>query len=139
MKFLLVDQFKINLPIIAAFLTIIGYSVNDTIVIFDRIREIRGKMPYITRQMVNDATNQTLSRTIITALTVLVVVVVLYIFGGEALRGMSFALTVGVTTGCYSSIYIAAPILLWMVGEPKPHEVQQHESASAARAADARA
>jgi SecD/SecF fusion protein len=117
--FLLIDQFKINLPIIAAFLTIIGYSVNDTIVVFDRIREIRGKDPYLTRKMVNDATNQTLSRTIITSLTVFMVVVVLYWAGGPALRGFSFALTIGVLTGTYSSIYVAAPILLWLVGKHK--------------------
>jgi SecD/SecF fusion protein len=116
-EFLFVDQFKINLPIIAAFLTIIGYSVNDTIVVFDRIREIRGKDPYLTRKMVNDATNQTLSRTIITSLTVFMVVVVLYWAGGPALRGFSFALTFGVLTGTYSSIYVAAPILLWLVGK----------------------
>ena len=90
-EFLLIEPFKINLPIIAAFLTIIGYSVNDTIVVFDRIREIRGKDPNLTRKMVNDATNQTLSRTIITSLTVFIVVVVLYIFGGQPLRGFSFA------------------------------------------------
>jgi SecD/SecF fusion protein len=118
-EFLFVDQFKINLPIIAAFLTIIGYSVNDTIVVFDRIREIRGKDPYLTRKMVNDATNQTLSRTIITSLTVFMVVVVLYWAGGPALRGFSFALTFGVLTGTYSSIYVAAPILLWLVGKHK--------------------
>ncbi|MCC6125179.1 MAG: protein translocase subunit SecD [Pirellulales bacterium] len=116
-QFLLIDQFKINLSIIAAFLTIIGYSVNDTIVVFDRIREIRGKDPYLTRKMVNDATNQTLSRTIITSLTVFMVVVVLYVAGGPALRGFSFALTIGVLTGTYSSIYVAAPILLWLVGK----------------------
>jgi SecD/SecF fusion protein len=117
--FLLIEQFKINLPIIAAFLTIVGYSVNDTIVVFDRIREIRGKDPYLTRKMVNDAINQTLSRTIITSLTVFIVVVVLYWAGGPALRGFSFALTIGMVTGTYSSIYIAAPILLWLVGKHK--------------------
>jgi SecD/SecF fusion protein len=69
--------------------------------------------------MVNDATNQTLSRTIITSLTVFIVVVVLYIFGGQPLRGFSFGLTIGVITGTYSSIYIAAPILLWLVGKHK--------------------
>ncbi len=67
----LIEPFKINLTIVAAFLTIIGYSVNDTIVVFDRIREIRGKSPTLTRQMVNDATNQTLSRTVLTSFTVL--------------------------------------------------------------------
>jgi SecD/SecF fusion protein len=111
----LIEPFKINLPIVAAFLTIIGYSVNDTIVVFDRIREIRGKSPTLTRQMVNDATNQTLSRTLLTSLTVMMVVVILYIFGGVAVHGFAFALIIGVLTGTYSSIYVAAPILLWML------------------------
>jgi SecD/SecF fusion protein len=116
MSFLtLVEPFKINLPIVAAFLTIIGYSVNDTIVVFDRIREIRGKSPTLTRQMVNDATNQTLSRTVLTSFTVMLVVVILYIFGGQAVHGFAFALIVGVLTGTYSSIYVAAPILLWLL------------------------
>lgn len=128
-EFLLIDQFKINLPIIAAFLTIIGYSVNDTIVVFDRIREIRGKDPYLTRKMVNDATNQTLSRTLITSLTVFMVVVVLYWAGGPALRGFSFALTIGVLTGTYSSIYVAAPILLWLVGKHKVTAEHPHYEA----------
>jgi SecD/SecF fusion protein len=115
--FLMVEPFKINLPIVAAFLTIIGYSVNDTIVVFDRIREVRGKDPDLTRQMVNDSTNQTLSRTLLTSVTVFLVVVVLYFFGGDAIHGFAFALLVGVITGTYSSIYVSAPILLWLVGK----------------------
>jgi SecD/SecF fusion protein len=115
--FLMIEPFKINLPIVAAFLTIIGFSVNDTIVIFDRIREVRGKNPDLTRKMVNDSVNQTLSRTLLTSFTVLLVVMMLYLFGGEAVHGLAFALLVGVATGTYSSIYIAAPILLWLVGE----------------------
>ncbi len=111
----LIQPFKINLPIVAAFLTIIGYSVNDTIVVFDRIREIRGKSPTLTRQMVNDATNQTLSRTVLTSFTVMLVVIILYIFGGQAVHGFAFALIIGVLTGTYSSIYVAAPILLWLL------------------------
>ena len=123
--FALVEPFKINLPIVAAFLTIIGYSVNDTIVVFDRIREVRGKDPSLTRKMVNDSTNQTLSRTLLTSFTVLLVVIVMYFWGGPALRGFSFALIIGVLTGTYSSIYVAAPILLWMIGAPgKDHKVE---------------
>ncbi len=120
LSFLMIDAFKINLPIVAAFLTIIGYSVNDTIVIFDRIREVRGKDPNLTREMVNLSTNQTLSRTLLTSFTVLLVVVVLYIQGGEAIHGFAFTLIVGVLTGTYSSIYIAAPILLWLIGKREP-------------------
>lgn len=117
--FLMIEPFKINLAIVAAFLTIIGYSVNDTIVIFDRIREVRGKDPNMTVKMINDSTNQTMSRSVLTALTVLLVVIVLYIFGGEAVHGFAFALLVGVATGMYSSIYIASPILLWLIGTRK--------------------
>jgi SecD/SecF fusion protein len=117
---LMVEPFKINLPIVAAFLTIIGFSVNDTIVIFDRIREVRGKNPDLTSKMINDSVNQTLSRTLLTSFTVLLVVVVLYIFGGDAVHGFSFALLVGVVTGTYSSVYIAAPILLWLIGKREP-------------------
>jgi SecD/SecF fusion protein len=109
------SPYKIDLPMIAAFLTIIGFSVNDTIVIFDRIREIKGKTPYLTEGIINAAVNQTLSRTILTSLTALLVVVVMYVFGGEALRGFSFCLLVGFLSGIYSTIYIASPILIdWM-------------------------
>jgi SecD/SecF fusion protein len=118
--FVLVEPFKINLPMVAAFLTIIGYSVNDTIVVFDRIREVRGKDPNLTAKMVNDSTNQTLSRTLLTSFTVFLVVVILYFFGGGALHGFAYALIAGVATGTYSSIYVAAPILLWMMGKHGP-------------------
>jgi SecD/SecF fusion protein len=113
---LMIDQFKIDLPIVAAFLTLIGFSVNDTIVIFDRIREIKGKTPHLTTKLVNDAINQTLSRTILTALTAWLVVVILYIFGGEGLHGFAFALVVGFLSGTYSTVYIATPILIDWVG-----------------------
>ncbi len=109
---LLLEPFKIDLPMIAAFLTLIGFSVNDTIVIFDRIRELKGKSPYLTKQMINDALNQTLSRTILTSLTAWLVVVILYVFGGEGLHGFAFSLVVGFLSGTYSTIYIATPILI---------------------------
>ncbi len=128
-----IEPFKINLPIVAAFLTIIGYSVNDTIVVFDRIREIRGKSPTLTRQMVNDATNQTLSRTVLTSLTVMMVVVILYIWGGQAVHGFAFALIIGVLTGTYSSIYVAAPILLWLL-----HPKEMSAATAGDRAVEAR-
>ncbi|QEH36230.1 bifunctional preprotein translocase subunit SecD/SecF [Aquisphaera giovannonii] len=113
---LMIDQFKIDLPIVAAFLTLIGFSVNDTIVIFDRIREIKGKTPHLTDKIVNDAINQTLSRTILTSLTAWLVVVILYILGGEGLHGFAFALVVGFLSGTYSTVYIATPILIDWVG-----------------------
>jgi SecD/SecF fusion protein len=126
---LMIDQFKIDLPIVAAFLTLIGFSVNDTIVIFDRIREIKGKTPHLTTKMVNDAINQTLSRTILTALTAWLVVVVLYIFGGEGLHGFAFALVVGFLSGTYSTVYIATPILIDWVGTKEEPAVKAGEKA----------
>jgi SecD/SecF fusion protein len=115
--FLGVEEFKISLPVVAAFLTILGYSVNDTIVIFDRLREIRGKSPDITRQMLNDAVNQTLGRTIILAGLTLVVVLILYFFGGPGIHAFAFALVIGVVSGLYTTLVIAAPLLWWLMGK----------------------
>ncbi len=113
---LLIEDFKIDLAAVAALLTLVGYSVNDTIVVFDRIREVRGKNPELTPQMINDSVNQTLSRTLLTALTVWLVVFVLYVWGGPGLHLFAFVMLVGVIVGTYSSIYIASPLLL-MFGE----------------------
>ena len=118
--FLGVEEFKISLPVVAAFLTILGYSVNDTIVIFDRLREIRGKSPEVTREMLNDAVNQTLSRTIILAGITLTVTGVLYFFGGPGIHGFAFALLIGVISGCYTTLIIAAPLLYWLLGRKAP-------------------
>ncbi|MCA9098891.1 MAG: protein translocase subunit SecDF, partial [Planctomycetaceae bacterium] len=120
--------FKINLTMIAAFLTIVGYSLNDTIVIFDRIREIRGKNPHITRDMINLAVNQTLSRTILTAGTVFVTVIILYAMGGEGIHGFAYAMLIGTVVGCYSTIYVASPAVLWFMEHfgkgPRPSKVR---------------
>jgi SecD/SecF fusion protein len=105
-------DFKINMAMIAAFLTIVGYSLNDTIVIFDRLREIRGKNPLITRDMINLTVNQTMSRTILTAFTVFLTVLILYILGGEGIHGFAFCMVVGSVAGTYSTIYIASPLVL---------------------------
>ncbi|HSV26613.1 MAG TPA: protein translocase subunit SecD [Sedimentisphaerales bacterium] len=110
---LLIGDFKINLEMIAAFLTIIGYSINDTIVIFDRIRENRGKGGMLTPKLINDSINQTLSRTVLTSFTTLLVVFVMYVWGGPGLRGLNYALMVGIIVGSYSTIAIAAPLLLF--------------------------
>lgn len=107
-----IQDFKINLEMIAAFLTIIGYSLNDTIVVFDRIRENRGKLSILTPEMISTSINQTLSRTLLTSFTTFLVVLVMYIWGGTGLRGFTFALLIGIIVGTYSSIAIAAPILL---------------------------
>ena len=128
-----IDQFKIDLPIVAAFLTLIGFSVNDTIVIFDRIREIKGKTPHLTNKMVNDAINQTLSRTILTSFTAWLVVVILYFFGGEGLHGFAFALVVGFLSGTYSTVYIATPILIDFVATKPPSPPKVGKQLAAAR------
>ena len=128
----MIDQFKIDLPIVAAFLTLIGFSVNDTIVIFDRIREIKGKTPHLTNKMVNDAINQTLSRTVLTAFTAWLVVVILYILGGEGLHGFAFALVVGFLSGTYSTVYIATPILIdWVGTKSEPAKTGEKKLATA--------
>jgi SecD/SecF fusion protein len=105
----------IDQAFIAAILTVIGYSINDTVVVFDRIREYLNLHHAKTDDpavVINDAVNSTLSRTVITALTVFFVLVVLFIFGGEVIRGFSFALLIGVVFGTYSSICVAAPVIL---------------------------
>ena len=127
---LLIDPFKISLPIVAAFLTIIGYSLNDTIVVFDRIREVRGKSPNLSAPMINTSLNQTLSRTLLTSLTTLIVVGILYIFGGQGIHGFAFALVIGVLAGTYSSIFIASPVLLWMSGASCSHPGIRSEGSS---------
>ena len=106
-------SFEIDQVFIAAILTIIGYSINDTVIVFDRIRETINLHTSVDRESIfNSAINSTMNRTVITSLTTLVVVLVLLIFGGAVLRGFSFALVVGVIVGTYSSIYIAAPIVI---------------------------
>mgnify|MGYP006285940471 CR=1 FL=1 len=104
---------EISLAVVAAFLTIVGYSLNDTIVVYDRIREntkILRRENFIN--IVNTSLNQTLSRTVITSLTTLIVVLVLYIMGGEVIHDFSFALIIGIVIGTYSSIFVASPIVL---------------------------
>jgi len=110
----LVDDFKISLDVVAALLTIVGFSINDTIVIFDRLREIRGKQAFVTAAMVDKAVNQTLSRTILTSGTVLVATLILYLFGGQGIHAFAFTMLIGIITGTYSTVYIASPIVLWL-------------------------
>lgn len=112
---LLIDQ-----NIIAAFLTIVGYSLNDTVVVFDRIREnsiVHKGMEFIP--MVNKSLNDTLSRTIITSVTTLFVVAVLFIFGGEVLKGFSFALLIGIVLGTYSSLFVASSLVVELDSKTK--------------------
>ena len=105
-------SYEVNLSIVAAVLTIVGYSMNDTVVIFDRIRENLKKYSKIPiSEISNTSTNQTLSRTLITSVTTLLALFSIYIFGGAILKGFSFAMIIGVIIGTYSSIFVATPIL----------------------------
>jgi preprotein translocase subunit SecF len=108
-------QIDINLPILAAILTILGYSLNDTVIVFDRIREgIRTIKSAELSEVIDESVTRTLSRTTLTSLTTFFVVLTLYLFGGEILRGFSFTLLIGVVVGTYSSIFVASPILMWL-------------------------
>jgi SecD/SecF fusion protein len=109
---LMVEPFRVNLTIVAAVLTVMSYSMIDTIVVFDRIRENRGKFGYLNKKVVNDSINQTLSRTLLTAGTNIVTVAGMYFVGGPGIHGFTFVLLIGILVGTYSSIAIAAPFLL---------------------------
>jgi SecD/SecF fusion protein len=113
-----VEAFRVNMTIVAAVLTVMGYSMVDTIVVFDRIRENRGKYGTLSRQLINDSISQTLSRTLLTAGTTLVTLLVMYIWGGPAIHGFTFILFIGIIIGTYSSIAVAAPLLLIGVKPP---------------------
>jgi len=118
--------YEMSLPVVAAFLTLVGYSVNDTVVIFDRIREnlkARGGTVGSLPELINVSMNQALSRTLLTSLLTWIVCVFLFALGGPALRDFAFVLVVGIVVGTYSSIYIASPILVvwqdWRSGRAK--------------------
>ena len=107
-------DYEINLSIIAAFLTIVGYSLNDTIVVFDRIRENIPKfMKKTLNDVVNISLNETLNRTVVTSLTTMMVVVILFIWGGKVINLFAFALIVGVFIGTYSSLFVASPVMAY--------------------------
>lgn len=106
---------EVNLDILAALLTILGYSLNDTIIVFDRIREgIRTIKEPDLGGIIDESVTRTLSRTTLTSLTTFLVVLTLYMFGGEIIKGFSFTLLVGIIVGTYSSIFVASPILMWL-------------------------
>ncbi|MCF7820879.1 MAG: protein translocase subunit SecF [Mariprofundaceae bacterium] len=126
---------EFTLPVVAAILTVIGYSLNDTIVVFDRIRENleanrKRKNPESEVDVVNGSINQTLSRTLMTSLTTLLVVLSLFFFGGEVIHDFAFALIVGIMVGTYSSIYIASPVMLSLEGrfETSDEEMEEMEA-----------
>jgi SecD/SecF fusion protein len=111
---------EIDQPFIAAILTVIGYSINDTVVVFDRIREFFNKYTRQTKEeVINGAINSTVSRTVITSLTTLFVVAVLFVFGGSSIKGFAFALLIGIVVGTYSSIFIATPVMADLTGDMK--------------------
>ena len=106
-------QIEFGLPVVAAILTIVGYSLNDTVVVFDRIREnLRKYKKLALQELLDRSINETLSRTILTSVTTLIALLSLYIWGGEVIRGFTFAMIWGVIVGTYSSVFIASPILL---------------------------
>jgi SecD/SecF fusion protein len=117
---LLIEEFRIDLGVVAALLTIIGYSLNDTIVILDRIRENRGKLPIPTPDIVNRSINQTISRTVLTSFTTLLAVAIMYAAGGSGIRPFAFCLLVGLMVGTYSSVAIAAPLVVRSPGPAPP-------------------
>jgi len=111
---------EIDQHFIAAVLTVIGFSMNDTVIVFDRVREYAREMTGATKeQIINNAINHTLSRTIMTSLTVFLTLLILFLVGGEVTRGFAFAMLIGVITGTYSSVFVAAPILVDL-GKKKP-------------------
>jgi preprotein translocase subunit SecF len=131
MGFLSLFNQEFNLPIVAALLTIIGYSVNDTIVIFDRIREnMQSQRRDDFARVVNASINQTLSRTLLTSATVLMVVLALFFFGGEVIHAFAFALLVGVIAGVYSTVFIASPILVAWHAYTQRHKAHRSPAGS---------
>jgi preprotein translocase subunit SecF len=138
--FLAFFRYDLSLNVIAALLTITGYSVNDTIVIFDRVREnMRGMRRDNIEHIVNVAVNQTLGRTVLTAGTTLVSVLALYFFGGEVLHGFAFTMLVGVVVGTYSSVFIAAAIvIIWQAFSKRPGKLSASAPAAPAPASKAR-
>lgn len=128
-------QFEISLTVIAAMLTLVGYSMNDTIVIFDRIREnVRLMRRDSFRDIVNRSVNQTLSRTVLTSGLTFITVLVLFLLGGDVLRGFAFALTVGIVVGTYSTVGIAIPTVVFWYRWRGLHAVPASASSSGGRA-----
>ncbi|MDR0362882.1 MAG: protein translocase subunit SecD [Planctomycetota bacterium] len=124
---------QIDLTVMAAVLTVMGYSLNDTIVVLDRIREHVGDSDTPTGETINAAINQTLSRTLITSLTTLIVVIALLVWGGDVLRGFSYTLLIGVVVGTYSSIFIAAPVLVEFANYRRKREKEKLERKASTR------
>ncbi|MEM9888362.1 MAG: protein translocase subunit SecDF [Bacteroidota bacterium] len=120
---------EIDQAFIGAILTVIGYSINDTVVVFDRIREFMNQYTNRSKEeIINMAVNSTISRTVITSLTTLLVVLILFLFGGASTRGLSLALLIGILVGTYSSVFVATPIMSDVMGDLEPKEVKRAKS-----------
>jgi SecD/SecF fusion protein len=119
---------EIDQHFIAAILTVIGYSMNDTVIVFDRVREfLDGKVKGNFGEIVNKSINSTMSRTINTSLTMIGVLLIMFVFGGESIRGFIFAMLIGIVVGTYSSLFIATPVLVDTISlEDKKNIEQQH-------------
>ncbi len=127
---------EIDQAFIAAVLTVIGYSINDTVVVFDRIREYLNNYTKKSKEeVINMAVNSTISRTVITSLTTLFVILILFVFGGASIKGFAFALLIGVIVGTYSSVFIATPIMSDFTGDLKPKEAKKTKSSFSRAAA----
>jgi SecD/SecF fusion protein len=117
---------EIDQHFIAAILTVIGYSMNDTVIVFDRVREyLAGKTKGTFADIVNQSINTTMSRTINTSLTMIVVLLIMFIFGGESIRGFIFAMLVGIIVGTYSSLFIATPVLVDTISKEDKSKVEK--------------
>jgi len=123
---------EVNLDILAAMLTILGYSLNDTIIVFDRIREGINKIKSaLLSEVINESVTRTLSRTTLTSLTTFFVVLTLWLWGGEIIHGFGFTLLVGIIVGTYSSIFVASPVLIWLGFDIKAFRTKQANKAQA--------
>lgn len=111
-KALLIERFRVDMAVVAALLTVVGYSVSDTIIVYDRIRENKGRQIEITPKLVSDSISQTLARTLLTVLTVFMTIVIMYIFGGRGIHGFTYVMLAGIITGTYSSIAVASQFLV---------------------------
>jgi SecD/SecF fusion protein len=126
---------EIDQAFIAAILTVIGYSINDTVVVFDRIREFMNDFTGKTKkEVINMAINSTISRTVITSLTTLFVMAVLFVFGGSSIKGFAFALLIGIVVGTYSSVFVATPIMSDLSGELEVKTKKRKSSFARAKA-----
>jgi SecD/SecF fusion protein len=120
---------EIDQHFIAAILTVIGYSMNDTVIVFDRVREyLAGKAKGNFNDIVNQSINSTMSRTINTSLTMILVLLIMFIFGGESIRGFIFAMLIGIVIGTYSSLFIATPVLCDTISEEEHKRIEEEHN-----------